>query len=578
MSPTINERVLVYTRIAYNRRKTWLLVAIAIASIIPFVLAVSYGVSTIVMSEFAGSYSHPSTAEEINSRLADYRKYAENPSYIYEIRRHERERREQAERDVKLDREIWVKMIGLVSLLLLAVLGLLFWGIASSPTSKVLTLTGARPADTPEAECKRLLENLSIGAGLPTPRLYVIETSSPNAFAAGTDPKHSVVVVTRGLLQLMDQRELEGVLAHELSHIANQDTRLNTIVASIALFLRLPYLLRKRQRRGRGAVYNYNPVMRRFRMYRLAMSPLYLYVFFIAPVLASVIRAAISRSREYLADADAALLTRYPEGLMRALAKIRGAGSAIATANPVVSHFYFGDPTPPSFSFGLFNGNLLATHPPIDQRILKLAEYHGGVPASVIEQAIRSGQQYTKDHPDVADNDFAPVTASDELSVLSVGDPMGRACRVVGLKAPAPMYDQPTPHSPIVRRIKNGDLLVVFDDPGKYRQVITSDQTFGYIPYSVKLEKTNLFPNEVFGIKPQPAAPPSTAAAPAPAPAPAAMAAAPPPTVPAAATVAMVEEPLKVGGLTPKQLGIAAAVFLGVFAAMIVGMAQLSGR
>ncbi len=158
-------------------------------------------------------------------------------------------RREDA-RELIVDRDIHLKLMGLVSLALLAALGLLFWGISSSPTSKVLALTGARPADAPEAECKRLLENLSIGAGLPTPRLYVIESSSPNAFAAGTDPRSSVVVVTRGLLQLMDRRELEGVLAHELSHIASQDTRLNTIVASIALFLRLPYLLRKRQRRN----------------------------------------------------------------------------------------------------------------------------------------------------------------------------------------------------------------------------------------------------------------------------------------------------------------------------------------
>jgi heat shock protein HtpX len=137
-------------------------------------------------------------------------------------------------------------------------LGLLFWGIASSPASKILALTGARPADALEAECKRLLENLSIGAGLPTLRLYVIASSSPKAFAAGTDPRFSVVVVTRGLLQLMNQRELEGVLAHELSHIGNRGTRFNTIVASIVLFLRFPYLLRKRQRHNGGA--NYNPI------------------------------------------------------------------------------------------------------------------------------------------------------------------------------------------------------------------------------------------------------------------------------------------------------------------------------
>ncbi len=204
-----------------------------------------------------------------------------------------------------------------------------------------------------------------------------------------------------------------------------------------------------------------------------------------------MIRAAVSRSREYLVDADAALLTRYPEWLMRALSKIRGAGSVLAAANPVVSHFYFGDPAPPSFSSGLFGGNLLATHPPIDQRILRLAEYHGGVPPSVIESAIKAGQQFGKDHPAITENDFAPVSDSDELSVLSVGNPMGRVCRVVGLAKPAPLYDRPDARSPILRWIDDGDLLVVFDDPGKYRQVITSDQTFGYIPYSVKVQKTN---------------------------------------------------------------------------------------
>jgi hypothetical protein len=384
------------------------------------------------------------------------------------------------------------------------------------------------------------------------------------------------VVVTRGLLALMDQRELEGVLAHELSHIANQDTRLNTIVASIALFLRLPYLLRRRQRRGRGAN-NFNPLYRRFRMYRLALSPLYLYIFFIAPFLASVIRAAISRGREYLADADAALLTRYPEGLMRALAKIRGAGSALTAANPVVSHFYFGDPAPSKFNFGVFRVNLLATHPPVDQRIMSLVQYHGGVPASVIEAAIKAGQQFTKDHPEIAENDFAPVSASDELSVLTVGNPMGRVCRVVGLAKPAPLYDRPDPRSPILARIHDGDLLVVFDDPGKYRQVITSDQTFGYIPYSVKLQKTDLFPNEVYGVKS-----PTTAPVQAPAATPVVVEPKPelvtPPVIPLPAPVAAaVPESIKVGGLTSRQLAVAAMVFVGVFAAMVMVL-MLLGR
>ena len=568
MTPPVTERVLVYTRIAQNHRKTWLLVAFAVASIIPFVLAVSFGVATIVMSEFSGrSHAGRVRSIQLHKELADLTEnLAEGSSFSDQMRMKELELRREDEREAALDREIHRQIMGAVSAGLLAVLGLLFWGIASSPTSKVLALTGARPADTPEAECKRLLENLSIGAGLPPPRLYVIESSSPNAFAAGTDPRHSVVVVTRGLLQLMDARELEGVLAHELSHIANHDTRLNTVVASIALFLRLPYLLRRRTMRGAGAR-DWNPFYRRFQMYRLALSPLYLYIFFIAPFLASVIRAAISRGREYLADADAALLTRYPEGLLRALAKVRGAGSALAAANPVVSHFYFGDPAPPGFSIGMLSGNLLATHPPIDQRILRLAEFHGGVPPAVIEAAVKAGQQFTKDHPAIAENDFAPVAASDELSVLTVGNPMGRVCRVIGLAKPAPLYDRPDPRSPVLAHVHDGELLVVFDDPGKYRQVITANQTFGYIPYSVKLAKTDLFPNEVYGANPTAAVkeePPPTAQ---PVSAPVAPDAAP--AAPAAAP-----RPATIAGLTPGQVAVAAMLFIAVFAGMFFALSK----
>src|SRR5262249_40488047 len=149
------------------------------------------------------------------------------------------------------------------------------------------------------------------------------------------------------------------------------DIRLNTIVASIALFLRIPYLMFRREmssgnwrfgrRRGLG-------------MWELALSPIGLYILFAAPVLAALIRAAVSREREYLADADAALLTRYPEGLMRALAKIGGAGSAISGSNPAFSHFYFADP---AAAASWFSGNLLATHPPITSRIQRLVDFQG---------------------------------------------------------------------------------------------------------------------------------------------------------------------------------------------------------
>ena len=132
------------------------------------------------------------------------------------------------------------------------------------------------------------------------------------------DPARSVVAVTQGLLALLDHRELEGVLAHEISHIGNRDTRLNTVVAAIALFLRLPYLLRQEQKKQqRASGVEWNPIRSRNRIVlTIAMLPIYIYVFFVAPLVAAVIRAAISRSREFLADADAALLTRNPEGLL----------------------------------------------------------------------------------------------------------------------------------------------------------------------------------------------------------------------------------------------------------------------
>jgi heat shock protein HtpX len=171
---------------------------------------------------------------------------------------------------------------------------------------------GAQPAGESEAEAKRILENLAIGAGLPTPMLYVIESSVPNAFAAGMDPRHAVVAITGGALRLFgDKRELEGVLAHEMSHIGNHDIRLNTKVAAIALFLRIPYLMFRRELASNN--WPYGRSQRGLGLWELALSPIGIYILFVAPIPATLIRAAVSREREFLADADAALLPRSSE-------------------------------------------------------------------------------------------------------------------------------------------------------------------------------------------------------------------------------------------------------------------------
>jgi len=445
---------------------------------------------------------------------------------------------------------------------LTAILGLLFWTLTGSPTSKMLAMCNARPGNSTEKEreARRLLENLAIGAGLPAPKLYVIDTPVPNAFAAGMDPAHAVVAVTNGLLGLLDQRELEGVLAHELSHIGNRDTRLNTIVAAIALFLRLPYLLRKKSREQRKFSAYQGGKSGWARASRYLLLPVYIYVFFIAPVLATLIRSAISRAREYLADADGALLTRNPEGLLRALAKIHGCGSVVSGSNPIVAHLYFADPLPAGLGIGLFTGGLLATHPPVDQRITRLAEFGGAVPPSVIEAAAREGAEYARNHPVMEGPREDAQPARDELSALSAGNPMGRVCRVLG--PPTQLFDQPNP-STGVERIKVGDLLVVFDDPGKYRQVLTVDQTFGYIPRTVKLQRLDIVPAEVFDPELRKA---FLAAHPV------AETAAPKSAAPAAgATPGGL-------GLTSKQLAIAAVFAILVFGGMLLVMIKLTGN
>jgi Zn-dependent protease with chaperone function len=228
--------------------------------IIPFIGGIGFGLAEYTAARFG---RHPMTQSQMD-RLRQSMSSTQVPG---EVRTEydsavEREMEADIAKMTKAQEEnesLRWRLTALFSTATTAVLGLLFWSLASSPTSQVLAMCGARPAGPSEAEAKRLLENLSIGAGLPPPKLFVIDTPVPNAFAAGMDPSRSVVAVTHGLLALLDRRELEGVLAHELSHIGNRDTRLNTVVTSIVLFMRLPYLMRQRSilaRRQSGAGYN----------------------------------------------------------------------------------------------------------------------------------------------------------------------------------------------------------------------------------------------------------------------------------------------------------------------------------
>ncbi|MGB2696138.1 MAG: M48 family metallopeptidase [Dehalococcoidia bacterium] len=229
-----------------------------------------------------------------------------------------------------------------------------------------LSMSGAHEVTKEqEPELLRSVENLCIGSGLPMPKVYVIEDGSPNAFATGRDPDHAALAVTRGLLQKLDKLELEGVIAHELSHIGNYDIRVMTIVvvlvglsALMADFLfRLTFFGagRRSSNRGRGG--------------GGAVAIIYVVAILaaiLAPIAAQLIRMAISRQREYLADASGALLTRNPEGLASALEKIAGDTDPLEVANKATSHLYINNPLTEHKSF---LNNLFDTHPPIKERI-----------------------------------------------------------------------------------------------------------------------------------------------------------------------------------------------------------------
>lgn len=224
----------------------------------------------------------------------------------------------------------------------------------------ILSTSGAKLATFQEfPELYRTVENLCIGAGLPMPKLYVIHDVSPNAFATGRDPKHAVIAVTTGLLNQLSKTELEGVIAHEISHIKNFDIRLMAVVAvlvgSIALLADL--YMRSMWFRGSDRQRSGNI----FLLIGLVLSIL-------SPIIATIMQLAISRKREFLADASGSLITRYPEGLASALEKIAAYPKSVKTANNATSHLYIANPFKNKSGAHLFT-NLFNTHPPIEERI-----------------------------------------------------------------------------------------------------------------------------------------------------------------------------------------------------------------
>ena len=228
-----------------------------------------------------------------------------------------------------------------------------------------LSMAGAHPATREQYfDFYTIVENLAITAGLPMPKIYVIDDPSPNAFATGRDKNHAVIAVTTGLLSIMNKTELEGVIAHEMSHIGNRDMLVSTVAVVLVGFVSIvsDMIIRMTLFGGRD---NDNKGSGVFMIVGIILSIL-------APILATLIQLAISRKREYLADASGSLLTRYPEGLASALEKISQYGRPMKRQSSAIAHLYIANPLGPKIrdvAFGKKIKNIFSTHPPVEERI-----------------------------------------------------------------------------------------------------------------------------------------------------------------------------------------------------------------
>ncbi len=257
---------------------------------------------------------------------------------------------------------------GYGGLLLAAIISLIMALFSYYGGDKVALITSGAKGPIKKEEnpyIYRLVENLCITAGLPTPKIYVIPDPAPNAFATGRDPKNSSIALTTGLIESLENEELEGVIAHELSHIKNYDIRLMmlviVLVGTVALIS--DWFLRVRLFGKNNDSDNQIGKL-------LAIAGIILAL--LSPFIAQLIKLAISRKREFMADADGALLTRYPEGLAKALEKISNYKTPLKKANNAVAHLYISNPFGGKTKNSLHN--LFSTHPPIEERVAFLRE------------------------------------------------------------------------------------------------------------------------------------------------------------------------------------------------------------
>ena len=503
--PESSERLLSYNRIDINRRKTRALLAAFAALLFPFVsgatqfampMVVLLGLSTVYAmlgQEAAFTLLGPPPSQADSSGPIEL---TDLPSSVLLLQ----------------GGVLLVALIAVVIGFVAVTMFLIMW----YGSHAVLRMSGARRVERDhEPELIRAVENLCIAAGLPRPAIYVVESPAPNAFAVGRDPQHASLIVTRGLLALLDRRELEGVIAHELSHIGNHDIRLSTTLAALVTTLRLPFRFVTAPFRfvfrlpwtfrALALFIMVQPCLLLIQGYAFSFEMFFdettwerapsilwwlelhamlthFHIFYLAPLAALLIRHAVSRQREYLADADAAQLTRDPEGLALALIKVATARGKSLRFSEGTVHLYFADPRQDR---GSWMQRLFPSHPPVEERIKLLARMGSGIVPEDLRRAQEAGARAEAKRIEAerleiqrqrsqADQKPAPTKtrAAETPTAASVKPPSGRI----------PLYEKPDGWSRVLTWLPPDAVLkVVAGEQGAFIRVVTANDVAGFV-------------------------------------------------------------------------------------------------
>lgn len=378
--------------------------------------------------------------------------------------------------------------------------------------ARVIRTTGARPLPPgEERQLEQVVDNIAIASGLPAPALFVIEQPALNLLAVGVAPRSSALLVTRGMLQSLDRRELEGAVAHAMAQIGNYDTRLDTVLAATTTWLRLPRTFAGIVLRGLARLASrfgtvgwgclaalglwlgvpmllaivWGLTDSDIRPFALAALAIDWYVFFGAPLAALLIARLVSRGRKHLADADATLLTKFPAGLARALAKAGEAGSAYVGARGETSNLHFADPLRPDA------GRLdraFDTHPTIAERLDAVMRLGGTVAPEEIEQAVAA----VKSQVLVAAPSEAPAWLASPATASSLSAPAPPVQAVELLNNGTELRSGPHQDAPLLGVLPTGTRLMILSEHEGFFEVITPDDRVGFVAMSVRLAPLNL--------------------------------------------------------------------------------------